>query len=161
MAKKKKENRTKEKRYLIEVSAKQLFALEQCCENYARMLLGQDMTLTDLFERAWDEEVRKPHNLEPTGREFWDMRREVEEHVTKLKALCWNCHRNQNLGVGHNDRADILIDMYHTFMHQRWIDMDPESKEMMRNTVMSESPMRYSTTEDLPIVTLIKEENQK
>ena len=83
------------------------------------------------------------------------MRREVEEHVTKLKALCWNCPRNQNFGVGHNDRADILIDMYHTFMHQRWIDMDPESKEMMRNTVMSNSPMRYSTTEDLSIVTLI------
>ena len=39
--------------------------------------------------------------------------------------------------------------------------MDPESKEMMRNTVMSNSPMRYSTTEDLPIVTLIKEEKQK
>ena len=74
MAKKKKENDTKEKRYLIEVSEKQLFALEQCCENYARMLLGQDMTLTDLFERAWDEEVRKPHNLEATGREFCDMR---------------------------------------------------------------------------------------
>ena len=155
MAKKKKDNSTKEKRYLIEVSEKQLFALEQCCENYARMLLGQDMTLTDLFERAWDEEVRKPQNLEPTGREFWDIIREVEEHVTKLKALCWNCLSNQNLGVSHNNRADILIDMYHTFMHQRWIDMDPESKEMMRNTVMSNSPMRYSTTEDLSIVTLI------
>ena len=161
MAKKKKENDTKEKRYLIEVSEKQLFALEQCCENYARMLLGQDMALTDLFERAWDEEVRKPQNLEPTSREFWDMRHEVEEHVTKLKALCWNCPRNQNLGVGHNNRADILIDMYHTFIYQRWIDMVSDSKEMMRNTVMSEPPMRYSTTEDLPIVTFIKEEKQK
>ena len=146
-----KKKEKKQKRYLVELSEKQLWLLEHCCEQYARMLVGQDTTFIDLFEQAWDNEVRKPQNLEVTGKEFWDMREEVEQCVLRLKSLCFNQSRNANYGVGHNESADILFDMYHTFMHQRWLDMEHDSKELMRHSVMSEAPMRYSS-EDLPIV---------
>lgn len=154
-----KNKQKKQKRYTIEVSEHQLWLLEHCCEEYARMLVGQDMVFRDLFEQAWDREVCKPQNLDTTGKEFWDMREEVETAVYRLKTLCFNMSRNGNWGIGHHPDADCLFDMYHTFMHQRWKDMDADSKEMMRNTVMSDVPSRYGS-EELPIVKRIDNEKK-
>ena len=42
-----KKTKTSEKRYKIEVNEQQLFILENVCENYARMLAGQDIIFQD------------------------------------------------------------------------------------------------------------------
>ena len=149
---------TKQKRYQIEVSEKQLFLLEQMCENYARMLAGQDMTFKDLFEEAWHKNVQEKQNLEYCGDEFWNMRHQVEEHVRALKELCWNQPVGVYNGVGYSEKSDILFDMYQTFRYQRYLDMSPEDKELMKLTVMSDSPGHYAK-EDLPIIKRIDTKN--
>lgn len=141
----------KEKRYLVELSEKQLFILENTCENYARMLAGQDMTFKDIFEEAWHKNVQEKQNLEYTGDEFWEMRHQVEEHVRALKELCWNQPCNVYNGIGYSEKTDILFDMYQTFRHQRYLDMSKEDQETMRWTVMADSPGHYGK-ELLPII---------
>lgn len=141
----------KERRYCIEVSEKQMFLLEQTCENYARMLAGQDMIFKDLFEEAWHKNVQEKQNLEYSGKEFWDMRHKVDEYVDALKVLCWNMPVNSHYGVKYSEKTDMLFDMYQTFRYRRYQDFSQEDKEFMRNTVMSDSPGHYAE-EPLPIV---------
>ena len=147
-----------ERRYRIELSEKQLFLLEQTCENYARMLAGQDMIFKDLFEEAWHRNVQEKQHLEYSGPEFWEMRHQVEEHVNALKTLCWNQPLNSQYGVKYSDKSDILFDMYQTFRYRRWQDMSPEDHEFMRNTVMSNTPGHYGS-ESLPVVEVIDQDS--
>ena len=150
-----KKTKTIEKKYKIEVNEQQLFILENACENYARMLAGQDMIFQDLFEEAWHKNVQKKQNLEYTGDEFWDMRKKVEGYVRELKELCWNQPVGTCYGVNYSEKSDILFDMYQTFRYQRYLDMSKEEQDIMQCTVMADSPGHYADV-PLPIVEKVK-----
>ena len=157
MAKKKKEE---EKRYIIEVNERQLWALEHGCETLARLICGQAMTYQEIFEAAWHKNVQEKQNLEMCGREFWDMREEVEEIMTRLKALCWNQGRTASYGIRYSEETDILYDFYQCCRYQRYLDMPPERQEQCRMTVMSDTPL-HSAECPLPIIKRIDNQEKK
>ena len=153
MAKKKSE-KPEEVRYCVELTKNQLSALEHGCEQLARMIVGQDFIYQDVFEQAWDKNVREKNGYEVCGPEWREMRNEVESICARLKKLCWNMDGAGVYGIKYSEQTDILFDMYQAFRYQRYLDMSPKDKEICRYTVLSDSPMGYSS-EPLPKITRI------
>ena len=143
--------------YLVELTKEQLSALEHGCEMLARLLVGQDFIYQEVFEAAWDKNVRQKNNLEVCGPEWRDMREEVKQHVERLKELCWDMRGGGVYGVKYSEESDILFDMYQSFRYQRYLDMPPEKQEQCRMTVMSDPPMGYSQ-QPIPKITKKKED---
>lgn len=129
------------KKYKIELTEKQMLELEKACEAIARLTNGQMFPMKDMCELGWDKCVRKPKGLEVCGREWYDMRDEVERSLNRLHTLCWNLPPTANYGLHHDPNADILWDMYQVFRHQRYLDMPEESREEMKWTVMADTPI--------------------
>lgn len=144
--------------YQVKMTANQLFLLEHTCEWYMRLLCGQDFILRDFLENRWHKFVQEKKNLEYTGPEFWEMRKLVEQYVSELRDLIWDIRGNADYGIGVDKDADNLWDIYQVLRHQRYLDMDDESKDMMRNTVMSHSAMHTGTE---PLITVENISNKK
>ena len=153
---KKKSEKNKELRYCVELTKNQLSALEHGCEQLARMIVGQDFIYQEVFEQAWDKNVREKNGYEVCGPEWREMRNEVESICARLKKLCWNMDGAGVYGIKYSEQSDILFDMYQAFRYQRYLDMSPEDKEICKYTVLSDSPMGYSS-EPLPKITHVKD----
>lgn len=59
-------------------------------------------------------------------------------------------------GIKYSEQSDILFDIYQAFRYQRYLDMSPEDKEICKYTVLSDSPMGYSS-EPLPKITHVED----
>lgn len=129
---------TDEKRYIIELSEKQLRALSYVCDMYPRLIEGQGHAYQDLFEAAWEKRCKKA-----TGKmmddEFeggWQkMREDAETVCNEIKRRFWDLAPNSDYGIHYDDYADMIWDMYQVMRHALWREMDAAAKEMTRWSV--------------------------
>ena len=149
------------RKYLVELTEKQMQILEYACERQGRLIWGQlEHALQEPCEEAWHEKYAETHPRKPDGQrdlghstnEFWEMQEHVENACRELKSLCWG---DVDHGVGYYETADILFDLYHVMRYQRYLDMPKEIQETCRWTVMSDKPRHYGTE---PLALISKKE---
>lgn len=143
MTKKKQES---EHVYQLEITEKQAKMLSYTCDQFARLICGQDWSYRDLFEAAWEKRCK-----EATGnmidKEFeggwYEMRAKAEEICKHIKKVFWSCEANAMYGVNYDDTADILFDINQVLRHQLWLDRPDEQKS--RFTVDSDEARQYGS----------------
>lgn len=82
----------KEKKYIIELNERQARLLSYACDQFARLIQGQDAAFQDLMEMAWEKRCKNA-----TGNMMdkeWDggwhaMREEAERTCREIKRKFW------------------------------------------------------------------------
>lgn len=150
----------KDRKVTITCTEKQLVMLEMVCERYTRLIEGQlGLSLQDICEDAWCRRNKtKEHPLGIGSEEWYNMRHELEERLKDMEWDYWGLAGGRYNGIGYDDWADSLWDMYQVMRYARWQNMPPKEKESMRITVMSNTPMRCGS---LPLIEVKYEEEDK
>ena len=128
---KKKDKKEEQVRYTLELTKKQAQLLSYACDQFSRLICGQDWEFQQLMEMAWEKRCK-----EATGKmmdEEWDggwynMRHEAEEICKQIKKRFWGLDYNALYGIHYDDDADILFDIHCVIRHQLWKDNDDEHK---------------------------------
>lgn len=144
----KKQKQQEQKKYVIEVTEKQLIVLNQTCNSYMRLICGQSMDLVDLMENAWEKRCKRA-----TGNamdEHWEggwsnARAEAEAYAQNIRSRFWNCAPNTQNGLRYDDTADILYDLHQVFRNRLYKDMPKEEREQAKWTVMADPPMQFGS----------------
>lgn len=119
-----------EKKYILELTEKQARLLSYACNQFSRLIMGQDWSLQELLEAAWEKRCKKA-----TGKPMddeWDggwsaMREEAERTCLEIKRKFWGLPSNTLNGVHYDDTADILYDIHQVLRLALWKDL-PEPK---------------------------------
>lgn len=132
--------------YTLHLTKRQVELLSYACDQFSRLIIGQDWAYQDLFEQAWEKRCK-----EATGNMFdkeWDggwqaMRDDAEEMARQIKKRFWNLGRCELNGVGYDDVADILFDIQQVLRKQLWDDKPNDKKFFI--TVDSNTPIRFGS----------------
>lgn len=146
-----------ERIYTLHLTKRQVELLSYACDQFSRLIIGQDWSYQDLFEQAWEKRCK-----EATGKmmdDEWDggwqaMRYDAEELSRQIKKRFWNLDSRTMNGVGYDDVADILFDLYQVLRHQLWLDKPEEKKSHI--TVDSDEAMRFGSE---PLARIEKKES--
>ena len=119
------------KKYTLELTERQARLLSYACDQFSRLIMGQDWSYQKLFEEAWEKRCK-----EATGNMMdreWDggwqaMREEAERTCREIKRKFWGLPSNATKGVNYDDTADIILDIHQVIRHQLWLDR-PELKD--------------------------------
>lgn len=151
--------RTKENKhiYTLELTERQAQLLSYACDNFSRLICGQDMSYQDLFEQAWEKRSK-----EATGnfmdKEFeggWYLMRHQAERLCRLiKKRFWGLDYCSLYGIRYDDTADILFDIHQCIRHQLWLDRPADKKSNI--TVDADEAMQFGT-EPLVVIKRIKD----
>ena len=154
--KKKKENKPI---YTLRLTERQAKLLSYACDQFSRLICGQDWSYQNLMEEAWEKRCK-----EATGNfmnDVWDggwhaMRHDAEAICKQIKKRFWGLDWNSLYGVKYDDTADILFDLHQVIRHQLWLDR-PES-EKSHITVDASPAMRFGSE---PLAEITKVTNPK
>lgn len=132
-----------EKRYTIELTEHQLRTLDLVCDRYARLTEGQlELSLQEICEEAWEKLHKTEEHPCAIGSDDWyEMRENLEKTLKEMEYTYWGLSGGRYNGIGYDKTADLLWEMHKSMEYAIWDNMDPESKESMRFTVMSDGPM--------------------
>ena len=143
------------KKYIIELTEKQARLLSYVCDQFARLIQGQDAAFQDLMETAWEKRCKNA-----TGNmmdEEWDggwyaMREEAERTCREIKRKFWGLPANTFNGIHYDDTADILFDIHQVIRHELWKNR-PEPKSHITNdafiaTRFGDEPLCKVTSKD-------------
>jgi hypothetical protein len=121
------------KNYTIELTEDQLKGLAYACRVTDRLIIGQlDFSLQECCEAAWER--RNNDYFKPIGGKEWqDMRNEVERHIDELRQLCWGQDKATLNGVGYDKYADMLFDMQKVIEHALWLERPANEKSHYTN----------------------------
>lgn len=141
MAKRQKESKHV---YQLELTERQARILSYACDQFSRLICGQDWSYQELFEAAWEKRCK-----EATGnmmdKEFeggwYEMRADAEAICKQAKKRFWGCEANSMYGVNYDDTADILFDLHQILRHQLWLDRPEDQKSHI--TVDADEAMQY------------------
>lgn len=141
--------------YQLELTERQAKILSYACDQFSRLICGQDWSYQELFEAAWEKRCK-----EATGKSMdkeWDggwhdMRAKAEEICKNVKKMFWGLDYNAMYGIHYDDTADILFDMCRVIRHQLWLD----NPNRLNYTVDSENPSYSIGPEPLSIISKIK-----
>lgn len=142
----KKNQKESEHVYQLEITERQARILSYACDQFSRLICGQDWSYQELFEAAWEKRCK-----EATGnfmdKEFeggwYEMRADAEAICKQAKKRFWGCASNAMYGVNYDDTADILFDMNQVLRHQLWLDRPEDQKSHI--TVDSDEAMQYGS----------------
>jgi len=142
--------------YNLQLTERQAKLLSYACDQFSRLICGQDRSFQELMESAWEKRCK-----EATGKmmdDSWDggwqnMRHEAEALCKQIKKRFWGCDWNAMYGVHYDDTADILFDLHQTIRHQLWLDRPADKKSSI--TVDASEAMAFSN-EPLAIIKRIK-----
>lgn len=131
----------------ITCTEKQLAMLEMICDRYARLIQGQlELSLQDICEKAWERRHKTEANPHAIGSEEWyTMRHDLEALLEGMKERFWGLSGGSYNGLGYDDWADSLWDMHQVMRYARYCAMPKDKRDLMRYTVMSDSPMRFGS----------------
>lgn len=137
----------------ITCTEEQLALLETVCDRYSRIMCGQlRPSFQDICEEAWERDHKTaefPFGI--SSPEWFEMRSELESRLKDIEWSNWGLSGGRYYGVGYNETADNIWDMYQVMRHARYLNMSPEGKESMRFTVMADEPMRYG---EMPLISV-------
>lgn len=149
----------KEQEYLLKLTKRQVQILSQACDNYSRLICGQNREFQELMEAAWEKRCK-----EATGKAMddewdggWDvMRQDAEEICSQIKKRFWGLPFNALYGIRYDETADILFDLHQVLRHQLWLDRPDDQKSTM--TVDAFPAMQHS---DEPLAKISKTDEKK
>lgn len=134
--------------YRLELTERQAKLLSYACDQFPRLIQGQDNAYQDLFESAWEKRCK-----EATGNSMdkeWDggwmnMRMDAETVASHIKKRFWGLDVRTLYGIHYDDTADILWDIHRVLRHQFYKDRGDTSIA----TVDSEHPTSSIGSEPL------------
>ena len=145
--------------YTLRLTERQAKLLSYACDQFSRLICGQDWSYQNLMEEAWEKRCK-----EATGKfmnDEWDggwyaMRHDAEAICEQIKKRFWGLGWNSLYGVKYDDTADILYDLHQVIRYQLWLDR-PES-EKSHITVDASPAMRFGSE---PLAEITKVTNPK
>ena len=140
----KKDNKNKPV-YRLELTERQAKLLSYACDQFSRLICGQDIAFQDLMEAAWEKRCKEAvggHGMDKEWDGGWyNMRHDAEEICQNMKKRFWGLDRQSLYGVYYDDTADILFDIHCVIRHQLWLDKPDENKSTM--TVDASEAMQF------------------
>jgi hypothetical protein len=140
----KKDNKNKPV-YRLELTERQAKLLSYACDQFSRLICGQDMAFQDLMEAAWEKRCKEAvggHGMDKEWDGGWyNMRHDAEEICQNMKKRFWGLGRQTLYGVYYDETADILFDIHCVIRHQLWLDKPDENKSTM--TVDASEAMQF------------------
>ena len=131
--------------YRLELTERQTKLLSYACDQFSRLICGQDMAFQDLMEAAWEKRCKEAvggHGMDKEWDGGWyNMRHDAEEICQNIKKRFWGLGRQTLYGVYYDDTADILFDIHCVIRHQLWLDKPDENKSTM--TVDASEAMQF------------------
>lgn len=131
--------------YRLELTERQARLLSYACDQFSRLICGQDMAFQDLMEAAWEKRCKEAvggHGMDKEWDGGWyNMRYDAEEICRNIKKRFWGLDRQSLYGVNYDETADILFDIHCVIRHQLWLDRPDEDKSTM--TVDAFEAMRF------------------
>lgn len=117
--------------YCLHLTERQARLLSYACDQFSRLICGQDWSYRELMESAWEKRCK-----EATGNfmdKEWDggwsaMRAEAEQISKTIKKRFWGLESNAFYGIHYDDTADILFDLHQVIRHQLWLDRPDSGK---------------------------------
>lgn len=140
----KKDNKNKPV-YRLELTERQARLLSYACDQFSRLICGQDMAFQDLMEAAWEKRCKEAvggHGMDKEWDGGWyNMRHDAEEICQNIKKRFWGLGRQTLYGVHYDETADILFDIHCVIRHQLWLDRPDDKKSNI--TVDASEAMRF------------------
>jgi hypothetical protein len=131
--------------YRLELTERQAKLLSYACDQFSRLICGQDMAFQDLMEAAWEKRCKEAvggHGMDKEWDGGWyNMRHDAEEICQNIKKRFWGLGRQTLYGVYYDETADILFDIHCVIRHQLWLDKPDENKSTM--TVDASEAMQF------------------
>jgi hypothetical protein len=132
--------------YSLELTKRQAELLSYACDQFSRLIEGQDWTYAELFEEAWERRCKEATG-KPMDDEFdggWHIAREDAEMFAKqIKRRFWGLEPCAMFGIHYDDTSDILFDIHQSIRHQLWLDKPEDKKSHI--TVDADEPMRFGS----------------
>lgn len=147
------DNTKNEHQYTITLNKDQLILLEFASEFAMRTIVGQlDTYFQEICDNAWEKE----HKSVDVN---WSlMNDQLSSYINDIRQLCWNQRCGEFHGIGYNEKADALFDMYQVLRKFRYDHIfTDEDRELMKNTNMANQPRHYSKQ---PLIT-VKEKDKE
>lgn len=133
--------------YTLHLTKRQAELLSYACDQFSRLIIGQDWAYQELFEQAWEKRCKDAvggHGFDEEWEGGWKaMRYDAEEISRQIKKRFWNLGRCELNGVGYDDVADILFDIQQVLRKQLWDDKPNDKKSFI--TVDSNTPIRFGS----------------
>lgn len=142
--------------YKLELTERQARLLSLACDQFARLIQGQDWTYQELFEAAWEKRCKEAvgHGMDKEWDGGWQaMRKEAEALTKQIKKRFWGLESNAMYGIYYDKSADILWDIHRVIRHQLW----KENPDRSIVTVDSENPISPIGDEPLAKIELTKD----
>lgn len=118
--------------YRLELTERQVKILSYACENFSRLICGQDNPFQDLMEAAWEKRCKEAvggHGMDEKWEGGWsNMRQDAEAICKQIKKRFWGLEWNALNGIYYDDSADILFDLHQVIRHQLWLDRPDNEK---------------------------------
>lgn len=141
-----------EQTYQVTLTKRQVQLLSYACDQFSRLICGQDWSFQELMEAAWERRCK-----EATGKMMdkeweggWsDMRSEADDLSKYIKKRFWGLESNTLYGIHYDQTADILWDIHQVLRHQLWLDKPDEDKSTI--TVDASEAMRIG---DEPLINI-------
>lgn len=132
--------------YTLHLTKRQVELLSYACDQFSRLIIGQDWSYQDLFEQAWEKRCKKA-----TGKMMdneWDggwqaMRDDAEKISQEVKKRFWGLDSRAMYGIHYDDTADILWSIHQVLRHQLWLDKPEDKKSHI--TVDSDEAMQVGS----------------
>lgn len=122
----------KEHVYDLRITERQARLLSYACDQFSRLICGQDWSFQNLMEAAWEKRCKEAiggHGMDKEWCGGWyKMRQDAEQLCKEIKRRFWGLERNALYGVHYDDTADILFDIHQVIRHQLWLDTPEEMK---------------------------------
>lgn len=133
--------------YTLRLTKRQVELLSYACDRFSRLLEGQDWTYQELFEQAWEKRCKEAvggHGMDKEWDGGWqNMHDEAEAFARNIKKMFWGLDWQTMNGVGYDDTADILFDLYQVLRHQLWLDRPEDKKSHI--TVDASKAMQFGS----------------
>lgn len=110
-------------KYTLELTEKQAKLLSYACDQFARLIQGQDSSFQDLMEEAWGKRCKKAtgNSMDEEWDGGWHAMRDDAERISKeIKQRFWGLPSNTLNGIHYDDTADILWDIHQVLRHELW-----------------------------------------
>lgn len=142
--------------YTLHLTERQAKLLSYACDQFSRLICGQDWSYQNLMEAAW--ETRSKNVTGNYMDKEWDggwhnMRAEAEQISKTIKKRFWGMESNAFYGIHYDDTADILYDIHQVIRHQLWLDRPDSEKSHI--TVDASEAMNVG---DEPLAIIEREE---
>ena len=118
-------------KYVLELTERQARLLSWACDNFTRIIAGQDFIYQEFMERAWDKRCKEAtgHIMDDKWDGGWyEMRRYAESVCKEIKEKFWGLSGQANFGLNYDEDGDIIWDIHQVIRHQLWLDNDDENK---------------------------------